>query len=114
MGLSCRCGETSLFLGVSFNWEVMDAACGTCGHEFSVYDPKAHGREGWRGRNDYDRPPFEVTPQACRCRMFLFHLALAVEYREDSESDEDFVWLAVAGRCAACNETRVLLDVEAD
>jgi len=113
-GLACRCGETSLFVGVNYNWEVVDAACGSCGHDLSLYDPRAHGRLGWRGRNDYERPPFEVTPVGCACRMFHFQVAVAACYPADAESDEDFVFLAVAGRCGACQAVRLLLDVEAD
>jgi hypothetical protein len=114
MGIACRCGETSLFVGVNFNWEVVDASCGTCGHEFSLYDPQIHGRAGWRGWNDYERPPFEVLPLACRCRMFPFQVGVAIAWGAEPESDEDFVWLAVAGRCQSCGELNLLIDVEAD
>jgi hypothetical protein len=111
-GLACRCGETALLAGVSFNWEVVDAGCGACGYELSIYDPKVHGRDGWRGRNDYERPSFEVTPVACRCRMFPVLLGVAVDYGAGARSDEDFVWLAIAGRCLSCGEVRLILDVD--
>lgn len=113
-GLVCPCGEPALLVGVAFNWEVVDAACGSCGHEFPLYDPKVHGWLGARGRNDYPRPPFEATPYGCMCRMMRFQLAVALRYRQPADAPEAFTFLAVAGRCVACGMANLVLDAEAD
>lgn len=113
-GIVCRCGARALFVGAAFNWEVVDAACGECGHELPIYDPVHHGRLGRARRNDYPRPPFDATPLGCMCRGMVFEPAVALAYDGESEDADDFVALAVGGRCVACGVDNVWLDVECD
>lgn len=115
--LGCRCGEESLLVGVSYNWEVVDAACAACGHELPIYDPKHHGRAGARGANDYPRPPFETVPFGCMCRMMSFQVAVGLEPDGAGAGDADpeaFLFIAVAGRCAACGMSNSIFDTECD
>jgi len=114
--LRCRCGETNLLVGVAFNWEVVDAACPACGHEFSIYDPKHHGSTGARGKNDYARPPFESVPFGCMCRMMSFQIGVGLVFGPDRsvEDGETFAAIAIAGRCSSCGMTNLVLDAACD
>jgi hypothetical protein len=114
-GLKCRCGEAGLLVGVAYNWEVVDAACPSCGHEFSIYDPKYHGRSAVNGENDYDRPPFESVPFGCMCRMMVFELAVAVDCADEVPGTaEGFLFIAVGGKCMACGMDNVVFDAPCD
>lgn len=106
--LVCPCGEAALLLGVAYNWDVVDLACGACGREASLFDPTAHGR----GRAELSRPPFETVPYGCMCRMMLFAPAVLLGYDARAQGPLDFVWVAVGGRCVACGEHNLALDVD--
>ena len=109
-GLACPCGEPAMLVGVAYNWDVVDLACGGCGREAALYDPTRHGRLGSRGRNDYARPPFEAVPYGCMCRMMLFEPAVLLGYEADAEGAQDFSWLVAGGRCAACGVHNLIHD----
>jgi hypothetical protein len=114
MGVKCRCGASALLVGVAYNWEVVDAACPECGHEFAIYDPTLHGYNALRGRNDYWRPAFESTPFGCMCRMMTFHLAVGFGFGPNARDSDDFSFIAVAGRCTTCGVPNLVLDANCD
>ena len=79
----------------------------------------ARGGETWRrefgtrGENDYARPPFSPTPLGCQCRQMVFELGLALAHAP-GETGDGFAWLALGGRCLACDATTLLFDTRCD
>lgn len=87
---------------------VYHAICRRCQRKVTVYD-----RDLYWGTRRKDGATPETFPYNCSCGGHAFEIALGFNYPDEALDENDIDTLAIAVRCATCEETAVIFDDEA-
>lgn len=108
-GQTGRAMPACLIFYIKLNDEagVYHAICRRCQRKVTVYD-----RDLYWGTPRKTAAP-ETFPYNCSCGGHAFEIALGFNYPDEALDENDIDTLAIAVRCATCEETAVIFDDEA-